>query len=119
MDDIWWAFIAAVTFMVMDVVSGFLGAMKNKSLNSSKMREGLFHKGSLVMVMVLAYLMEIFVVHVPSLGFSVPLFVPTCTIVVCMEIISILENITEINPALKASKLMQLFEKCGGENEEE
>lgn len=111
MEEIWWAFLAAISFMVLDIASGFAGAIKEKNLNSSKMREGLFHKGALVLIMVMAYLMEVFVLHVPTLGFSVPLFVPACVIIVCMEVVSILENIMKINPELKNSNLMQLFYK--------
>lgn len=108
-EQMMWAMIAALVLMCFDVATGFIGAWKNKCIDSSKMREGIFHKGSLVMLVALAWCLETFVMHVPDLGVSVPLVIPACVAIVLMELISVTENLVEINPELRESKLLDLF----------
>lgn len=108
-DAMAWAIIACVCLMLLDVISGFMAAVKNRELSSTKMREGLFHKCSLVMCIVLAWCIEMFVMHVPDLGFNVPLVIPACVIIFAMEVVSILENIVKINPELENEEIMKLF----------
>lgn len=104
-----YAVAAALCFMVLDVVSGFAAAAKNGEISSTRMREGLYHKASLVLVIACAGAIEFFMGHVPSLGFSAPLLVPACVLIVAMEVVSVLENATKLNPELANSKLLQLF----------
>jgi toxin secretion/phage lysis holin len=104
-----WAIIACVCLMLLDIISGFIAAVKNREVSSTKMREGLFHKCSLVMCIVLAWCIEMFVMHVPDLGFNVPLVVPACVIIFAMEVVSILENIVKINPDLENEEIVKLF----------
>lgn len=110
-NEIFWAVIACVTLMIFDLVTGFIGAWKNKNINSTKMREGIFNKSALVLVIMLAILCEVFIIKIPGIGVSVPLVIPACVIIITMEVISITENIAEINPTLRDSKLLQLFKK--------
>lgn len=104
-----WAIIACVSLMLFDVISGFTAAVKNREVSSTKMREGLFHKCSLVMCIVLAWCIEMFVMHVPDLGFNVPLVIPACVLIFTMEAVSILENIVKINPDLENEEIVKLF----------
>lgn len=109
-EQMMWAVIACITMMLFDIVTGFMAAWENKDIQSTKMREGLFHKAALVLLIILAWLCEVFVMHVPDLGITVPLVIPACIIIFSMELVSITENVSEINPQLKQSKLLQLFE---------
>lgn len=106
-----WGVGAAIAFMLLDIATGFTGAVKNKEVSSTKIRNGLFNKSALVFVLACAWLIEAFVSHVPEIGFGVPLLVPACAITIGMEIISIMENVTKINPDLSGTKLMALFEQ--------
>ena len=106
-----WCMGAALTMMILDIITGFIGALKNSNISSSKMREGLFHKSGMVCVITLAGVLEIFAYHVPEMGISVPLVIPACVIIVSMELVSILENITIINPELDSETLNKLFGK--------
>lgn len=108
-DAMAWAIIACLCLMVFDIFSGFTAALKNRELSSTKMREGLFHKCSLVMCIVLAWCIEMFVMHVPDLGFNVPLVIPACILIFAMEVVSILENIVKINPDLENEEIVKLF----------
>lgn len=108
-EQMMWALIACLVMMILDIITGFTAAWKNKNIQSTKMRDGLFHKGTLVLIIILAWLCELFVMHVPDLGITIPLVIPACAFIFAMELVSITENAAEINPELKGSKLLQLF----------
>lgn len=46
-EQMMWAIIACLVMMVFDIITGIMAAWKNKDIQSTKMREGLFHKGTL------------------------------------------------------------------------
>lgn len=106
-----WAATAALCFMVLDIITGTIKGAVTRTLNSTKAREGLAHKGSFVLIIVLAWMCEFFVLHVPDLGFNVPLCIPACVVICLTEVMSIVENLAEINPDLKGSRLLGLFGK--------
>lgn len=94
--------------IVMDYATGLLKALKNHDVSSSKMREGLYHKGAYVIVMALAEIIE-HAQHAIDLGFGVPLIVPAAVYITLTETASIIENLGEINPELCESKVLALF----------
>ena len=47
-----------VTMMLIDVISGYVGAWVTKTVSSSRMREGLAHKGMLILLMLVAGLID-------------------------------------------------------------
>lgn len=104
---------ACLAMMLIDIVTGVAGGIRNKELSSTKMREGVFNKFGIVAVLVAAYACEYFTGAVPDLGVSLPIFVPACAIVFFMELASIIENVGKINPSLNGSRLLELFEKKG------
>ena len=108
-EQMMWAIAACLVMMAFDIITGFMAAWKNRNIQSTKMREGLFHKGTLILLIILAWMCELFVMHVPDLGITIPLVIPACVIIFAMELVSITENAAEINPELKDSKLLQLF----------
>lgn len=102
--------IAAIVaaFVVMDLVTGLMQAVANKTLDSTKMRAGLWHKCGFIMVIILAALVE-WTMQFVDLGFTLPLLVPVCVFIILTEIISIFENVCQLSPELANSKLAQLF----------
>ena len=102
--------IAAIVavFVVMDLVTGIMQAVANKTLDSVKMRDGLWHKCGFILVVVLAALVE-WAMRFIDLGFTLPLLVPACVFIILTEITSIFENVCKISPELADSKLAQLF----------
>ena len=108
-EEMLWAMGAVFLFMLLDFISGVAAAFINDEYDSKKVREGIFHKGGLTLVVVCAAAIELFVVHVPSIGITVPLLVPVCVIIVLMELTSIMENVVKINPELGGNKLFGLF----------
>lgn len=105
-----WAMGLSCVFMLLDIVSGFVGALRNQNLNSTKMRDGIFNKSALLIVMFVAWLVEFTVRHVPGLGFDMPLLIPICVIIILMELTSIMENVAKISPALAGSRLLKFFD---------
>lgn len=102
--------IAAIVaaFVVMDLATGIMQAIANKTLDSSKMRAGLWHKCGFIMTIILAALVE-WAMQFIDLGFTLPLFVPVCAFIILTEIVSIFENVCQLSPEVANSKLAQLF----------
>lgn len=100
--------IFAVAFIVFDVLCGTLTGFLKKQLSSKKSREGVQHKTGLVLVIILGIVCHLAQQFI-DLGIHVPLLPLICSYVIFTEIISICENIGELNPALKNTKFMQLF----------
>lgn len=102
--------IAAIVcaFIIMDLVTGVMQAVATKTLDSTKMRAGLWHKCGFIMATILAALVE-WAMQFIDLGFTLPLFVPVCIFIILTEIVSIFENVCLLSPELANSKLAQLF----------
>lgn len=98
----------ALGFIALDLITGFAQAVANKTVDSTKMRGGLWHKCGFVMAMLLAAMIEWAMQYI-DLGFTLPLFIPVCVFIMLTEIVSIFENICELSPELASSKLAQLF----------
>lgn len=100
-----------VTFalIVLDFVSGIVKGAATTGISSSKMREGLYHKGAYVISLVLAYLIE-FGMMFADLGFSVPMVSAVCVYIMLTEVASIIENVGAINPDLQDNAFLRLFE---------
>lgn len=89
----------ALAFMVIDVFTGVLKAVKNKELNSTKAREGIYKKASFILFIAFGYLADYAMDYV-DMGFSFPAAATICTLIIVTEAISILENLGQINPDL-------------------
>lgn len=99
-----------VTMMLIDVISGYVGAWATKTVSSSRMREGLAHKGMLILLMLVAGLIDwVQQQGLADLGFKVPLLPAACIYIIWMEINSALENAGEIFPKFRQSRLYSLF----------
>lgn len=89
----------ALAFMLIDVFTGVLKAVKNKELNSTKAREGIYKKASFILFIAFGYLADYAMVYV-DIGFNFPAAATICTLIIVTEAISILENLGQINPDL-------------------
>lgn len=94
--------------ILMDYATGLLKAAKEHDISSTRMREGLYHKSAFVLVMALAEVIE-HAQRVIDLGFAVPIVVPAAVYITLTELASIIENLGEINPEIKGSRLLALF----------
>lgn len=108
----------ALAFMVIDVFTGVLKAVKNKELNSTKAREGIYKKASFILFIAFGYLADYAMGYV-DMGFNLPAAATICTLIIVTEAISILENLGQINPnlvKLAAPFLSALNKKEEGEH---
>lgn len=100
--------IITLCFIVFDFFSGFAKAAVLHKIDSTVMREGLYHKLALIALVALAMLLDYGQTYI-ELGFEVPVTIGVCVYIILMELVSSLENIAVMNPALQASALMKLF----------
>ena len=105
--------ICAGVLMLTDYVTGVVKAIIGQRMNSAKMREGLAHKFSYVVVIFVAWFVEFESGRI-NLGFTPPLFVPVVVAISLIEITSILENCVEINPELADSRILEIFKNGKG-----
>ena len=116
MDDAteWWL-IATGVLIIGDYVSGMAKAIVQKNISSQIMREGLWHKFAYVMAVGLAAFLQIASQHI-NLGYDVPLIPLVCGFIVTIEVSSIVENLAEVNPEIKGSKLLEFFKVTNNTN---
>jgi toxin secretion/phage lysis holin len=99
----------ACGFMFLDLLTGIIQALFNGTLNSTPLKQGLISKTGIFLLIVLAAAVD-YAQSTVELGFVVPITKATCTMIILMEIVSIVENITFMNPALKDSPLAKIFD---------
>lgn len=95
-------------FVLLDILTGVVGAVANGNLDSAKMRAGLFHKAAFYCAFALAVALEYAACSL-NLGVTVPAASAVVVYIVATEVVSILENICVINPELRNSKFFELF----------
>ena len=101
-------FLIVFLFILLDILTGVTQAVKNKTLSSVVMREGIYHKAGYVLILALALLAE-YSVNYMDLGFTTPLVVP-CSVMICLtEFVSISENIERITPELAGSGIFKML----------
>ena len=107
--------LVVMLFIILDFVTGIIKAAIKSELSSTKMREGLMHKLSFILALLLGWLCEW---SMPILGLPDvfgAVYIAVGVYIAFTEIVSILENLGDINPELKTNKFLSLF----GENEDE
>ena len=107
----------ALAFMAIDVFTGMLKAVKNKELNSTKAREGIYKKASFILFIAFGYLAD-YAMNYVNMGFNLPAATTICTLVIVTEAISVLENLGKINPDMVklVSPFLSALNKKEGEN---
>lgn len=103
-----WAIGLACLLMLGDIVTGFIGALLEHNVASSRMREGLLHKTLVLCVIGLAAAVEIGGGRA-GISLGIPAVNVVCAYVCLMEISSIIENVGRGYPVFKESKLYTLM----------
>lgn len=93
------AYIFVGCFILFDIITGIIKALYKGGLNSTILRVGLFHKLSEILAVTGSGLMEYGANYINfDIGF--PVFKAIAGYISIMELISILENLCEVNPSL-------------------
>lgn len=103
-----WSAIAILFFVSTDYLTGVIKAIMQGDLSSKRMREGLGHKLAYLILTATAWFLDTLNMHL-NLGFPVDIFACTVTGICLIELTSIIENITAINPELKNAAFMNIF----------
>lgn len=111
-----WALIAVLFFVTTDYVTGIVKAIMGGNLSSKRMREGLGHKFAYLALILTSYMIDTFSAHV-NLSLPVHVYLVTAGGICLIELTSIIENITEINPELKDVPFMQIFSTTNTNND--
>ncbi len=111
--------LVAVVAMAFDYLTGYLGAYKDNTVQSWKMREGLWNKGGFLGIMLLSVLVEIGTevlkhdlaeIGMESIAGQIP-YVPALAVmsfvIFWIEVNSIAENLCVLNPELKKLSFMK------------
>ena len=103
--------------ILLDIISGLIAAITQRSYQSSIMRAGLYHKLSELFAFIFAVVCDILL---PYIGITLPLVISkgTAIYIIVMECGSIIENIGKANPDL-ANYLHTVFAKVEKPTEEE
>lgn len=98
----------ALIFNAIDLLSGIIGAYRNKDIQSSKLRDGLFKKVGFILCYFMAWLID---TEGYQVGFELGArILPVVLGYACLtESVSIIENINIINPDLLPENLLKLF----------
>ena len=104
----YYSIVIAMVFNALDLVTGLVASIKNKNVESSKLRDGLFKKVGFIFCYFVGWLVD---TQGYRIGFQIATPVlPIIILYVCTtELVSILENICKINPDILPSKLMEIF----------
>lgn len=106
--------LVALVFNGLDLVTGIVGAIRDgEQIKSSKLRDGLFKKVGFVFCYALGVLIN-YAESYLTLPFGVDLVPVICTYAIITEVVSIIENISKINPDMLPDKLKQLIGYNGG-----
>lgn len=105
-DLTWYYYGIPSILIVLDVVTGLIKGWGNYS--SVKMREGLKHKASFLLVLMLCTVIDVSQ-SLFDLGFMVPTLAAACVYITLTEILSCFENLCEMNASLRSSKIAQLI----------
>lgn len=102
-------FVACLALMLVDTIVGTSGAFMRSEFKTSAMREGLCHKGTLLVLIMLGWICDTVMMHVPEVGLPKLIMFGVCLIVFFMELGSILENLVKINPELSGNAILKYF----------
>ena len=112
-ESMFYAFGGAVSCMGLDILTGYVGAVVNHCVSSTKMREGLGHKALLLCVELLAFVIEVVCQHVEGMGvLSGVTVVGISVVIIAMEVTSIWENVVAASPELADSPLGRIFDNA-------
>ena len=105
-------------FIGADYLSGVIKAIKNKELDSTKMRLGLWHKTGFIGAMALGYGCQLAVNYelLPTTFSAV--FGGVCVYVIITEAVSIFENLCALSPELRDSPLAELLKLKENKNDD-
>lgn len=103
------AFAALCFLMMLDILLGYAAAVKGKTVKSSKMREGLWHKTGEISVIVIGDVLDGMLLGGINMPFTAPV---TATVIIYLavnEAISCMENVVKLDPELGNKRFFRVL----------
>jgi len=104
--------VAILILVIADLVFGMLGAVIQKNFSSTKIREGLAHKCSEFAFLIVADVVDALLFAGANLPFDIPngsMLTVMCLALIVMEIASLAEIATRINPGLADTPVFRVL----------
>lgn len=105
------ALMAVLLLILLDWVFGVANAIAHHEFSSSKMREGIGHKCSELGFCLVGVVIDGTIIGGVDLGYSAPCFTAICVYIALMEIGSLLEIFSRMNPELADSPIFKLLQQ--------
>lgn len=103
---------------VIDIITGLLGAIKTKTLDSTTLRNGIFKKCGFIACYSVALLLSYYG-DIVGISYGEIVLDAIVAYSVLTEIVSIIENACELNEDLSATKLLSYFKITSNDEESE
>lgn len=85
----YWTLLLPIIMMGADVLTGWIQASVNGTWDSTKMRKGLFRKSGEIVILILAYVVQI------AIALPINIFIFISIYVCIMEVLSVIENLDQ------------------------
>jgi toxin secretion/phage lysis holin len=100
------ALVALCILIVLDMLFGFCAAAKDGRVQSSVMRQGLWHKASEFGVVMVADVADGMLLGGIDLGYGAPVVTAAIVGLCANELVSVCENLVRLNPELSTSRVL-------------
>lgn len=107
--SMFWQLLAPLVFILADIITGFVQAVINNDVDTTKMRTGLLHKVLLLLLLGLGFVLD------STFGFNFCMKSIAIYIII-MELLSIFENLTKAG--INLGKLSEILKVGRGEDNE-
>lgn len=112
MNVIDWTIVIPCIMIVFDLATGYIAATFMGTVDSKKMRNGIYGKLGELFAIVLSYFLEfaisVYGANAISINVSLPIGAGMCAYVTFTELVSVIENIGCMNPKIGA-KLIEII----------
>lgn len=110
-------FLVVIIFIILDIITGLVKAFYNNSYSSSEMRKGGLRKIGIFLSVVLCYIVEVCLPYL-NITINIPITIIAAAYLAFMEITSIIENLSALNPNIK-DFLESIINKIKGGSKDE
>jgi toxin secretion/phage lysis holin len=110
-------FLVVIVFIILDIITGLVKAFYNNTYSSSEMRKGGLRKIGIFLSVVLCYIVEVCLPYL-NITINIPITIIAAAYLAFMEITSIIENLSALNPNIK-DFLESIINKIKGGSKDE
>ena len=95
--------------MILDILLGYAAAVKGKTVESSKMREGMWHKTGEIGVIVIGDVLDGMLLGGIDMPFTAPVTTAMIVYLAINEAVSCMENVVKLDPELGDKRFFRVL----------